>query len=97
MRKINVLFNVSEQYEIGTSVVAANFNDNIIPLPSPKYYTIKEIIKDKRLEYNKGVFDPKTQTLEEFEKELVNLGIPFASNEVLLDVIAEMKKKGIFK
>lgn len=96
MNKKIVLTKVTDDYEIGPSAVAANIDGNIIPMPSPVCYNMKEVIKNNNLVYNRGVADPQKQKLYEYEELLDTLEIPYKTNEVILDVISEMERKGLF-
>jgi len=95
MNKHIKLKEVSIDYEIGPAVTSAQDYDGIEPIPSPDCFTIEELQKFKRVEYNKGITDLDTQSLADFENKLEGLGISFCSNELLLDVIEEMKRKGL--
>ena len=96
MNKTVILNKVLVDYEIGPSVEAANFDGNINPVPSPESYNMEAIKSNKNLEYNRGVVNPEKQKLYEFEERLISLGIPYKTNEDLLDITANMERKGLF-
>ena len=96
MNKQIKLKEVSIDYEIGPAVTSAQDYEGIKPMSSPDGFTIEELQRFKTVIYNKGIIDINTQSLADFEKELERLGISFSSNELLIDVIEEMKRKGLF-
>lgn len=96
MNKNFILKKVPVDYEIGPSVEAADLDGNINPVPSPECYNMETVLRDKNLVYNRGVVNSEKQKLYEYEERLISLGIPYKTNEDLLDITADMERKGLF-